>query len=50
MVKRRNRGLACLHREVTSEWPTAERLQMSEVLEREEMQCKGNSNNNRETK
>lgn len=28
----------------------AERLQMSEVLETEEMQCKGNSNNNLETK
>lgn len=50
MVNGRNGGPACLHREVTSEWPTEERLQMSEVLETEEMQCKGNSNNNLEIK
>lgn len=50
MVKGRNSGPACLYHEVTLEWPTAERLQMSEVLETEEMQCKGNSNNNLEIK
>ena len=50
MVKWGNRGLACLHHEVASEWPTAERLQMSEVLGREETQYQGNSNNNLEAK